>query len=85
MYLYIIVILLTLFISFIFFQAATEVSPLKGASVLHAPVQGEEYGKGVIFYTRNDVVVGLVLWNVFNKIPVARRVVIHFGLVVFIT
>jgi len=55
-------------------NAATEVSPLKGAAVLHAPVQGEEYGKGVIFYTRNDVVVGLVLWNVFNKIPVARRI-----------
>lgn len=25
---------------------------------------GEDYGKGVIFYLRNDIVVGIVLWNV---------------------
>jgi len=47
---------------------------LKESNVPHPPQQGEEYGKGVIFYTRNDVVVGLVLWNVFNKMPIARRV-----------
>merc|ERR1712071_138292 len=44
------------------------------SSVLHSPQKGEEYGKGVIFYTRNDIVVGLVLWNVFNKMPIARRI-----------
>ena len=47
---------------------------MKESSTLHAPVKGEDYGKGVIFYTRDDVVVGMVMWNVFNKIPVARRV-----------
>merc|ERR1712136_251498 len=47
---------------------------LKESSTPHPPQQGEEYGKGVIFYTRNDVVVGLVLWNVFNKMPIARRI-----------
>lgn len=47
---------------------------MKESSRLHAPVKGEDYGKGIVFYTRNDVVVGMVLWNVFNKIPVARRV-----------
>jgi len=47
---------------------------LKESNVPHPPQQGEEYGKGVIFYTRNDVVVGLVLWNVFNKMPIARRI-----------
>ncbi|XP_057367402.1 apoptosis-inducing factor 1, mitochondrial-like isoform X2 [Daphnia carinata] len=55
-------------------NAATEQSSMKGSSKLHAPVQGEHYGKGIVFYTRNDVVVGMVLWNVFNKIPVARRI-----------
>lgn len=55
-------------------QAATEQSSMKESNKLHAPVQGEHYGKGIVFYTRNDVVVGMVLWNVFNKIPVARRV-----------
>ena len=47
---------------------------LKESSSLHPPQRGEEYGKGVIFYTRNDIVDGLVLWNVFNKMPIARRV-----------
>jgi len=47
---------------------------LKESSSLHPPQRGEEYGKGVIFYTRNDIVVGLVLWNVFNKMPIARRI-----------
>lgn len=34
----------------------------------------EDYGKGVIFYLRDDVVVGIVLWNVFNRMSVARQV-----------
>lgn len=34
----------------------------------------DEYGKGVIFYLRNDVVVGIVLWNVFNRMSIARQV-----------
>ena len=38
------------------------------------PLDDEDYGKGVIFYRRNNTVVGILLWNVFNKIPVARRV-----------
>ena len=35
---------------------------------------GEDYGKGVVFYLRDDVVVGVLLWNVFNKINIARKV-----------
>ncbi|EFX75924.1 hypothetical protein DAPPUDRAFT_55621 [Daphnia pulex] len=54
-------------------NAAPEQSSLKESSKLHAPIEGEDYGKGIVFYTRNDVVVGMVLWNVFNKIPVTRR------------
>lgn len=38
------------------------------------PTQGEDYGKGVIFYLRDDVVVGIVLWNVFNRMSIARQV-----------
>ncbi|KAI5702928.1 hypothetical protein M8J75_005703 [Diaphorina citri] len=33
-----------------------------------------DYGKGVIFYLRNDIVVGIVLWNVFNRMSIARQV-----------
>nr|CAD7407749.1 unnamed protein product [Timema cristinae] len=39
-----------------------------------APKDGEDYGKGVIFYLRDDIVVGIVLWNVFNRMSVARQV-----------
>ncbi|XP_076847192.1 apoptosis-inducing factor 1, mitochondrial isoform X3 [Brachyhypopomus gauderio] len=40
------------------------------------PTQQEEnYGKGVIFYLRDKVVVGIVLWNVFNRMPIARKII----------
>lgn len=32
------------------------------------------YGKGAVFYMRDKAVVGLLLWNVYNKIPTARKV-----------
>lgn len=35
----------------------------------------ERYGKGVLFYLRDDKVVGVVLWNVFNRINTARAIV----------
>lgn len=34
----------------------------------------DEYGKGIIFYLKDDVVVGIVLWNVFNRMSIARQV-----------
>ena len=33
-----------------------------------------EYTKGVVFYVKENKVVGVVLWNVFNRIPIARKV-----------
>uniref|UniRef100_A0A3B4YQV9 Apoptosis inducing factor mitochondria associated 1 n=1 Tax=Seriola lalandi dorsalis TaxID=1841481 RepID=A0A3B4YQV9_SERLL len=33
------------------------------------------YGKGVIFYLRDKVVVGIILWNVFNRMPIARKII----------
>ncbi|XP_076034595.1 apoptosis inducing factor [Oratosquilla oratoria] len=41
----------------------------------HPPQTGENYGKGVVFYLRDNVVVGVVLWNVFNRMPIARKVI----------
>ncbi|XP_034034648.1 apoptosis-inducing factor 1, mitochondrial isoform X2 [Thalassophryne amazonica] len=35
----------------------------------------DDYGKGVIFYLRNKVVVGIILWNVFNRMPIARKII----------
>ena len=34
-----------------------------------------EYGKGVIFYLKNDKVVGILLWNIFNRIGLARTII----------
>ncbi|XP_035234131.1 LOW QUALITY PROTEIN: apoptosis-inducing factor 1, mitochondrial-like, partial [Stegodyphus dumicola] len=33
------------------------------------------YRKGIIFYLKDDVIVGIVLWNVFLKISVARKII----------
>jgi hypothetical protein len=57
---------------FKFFQEAQQVSPASGTP--ESPKHGEDYGKGVIFYLRDDVVVGIVMWNVFNRMSVARQV-----------
>lgn len=34
----------------------------------------DDYTKGVVFYLKENKVVGVVLWNVFNRIPIARKV-----------
>lgn len=34
----------------------------------------DDFGKGVVFYLRDDIVVGIVLWNIFNRISIARQV-----------
>ncbi|XP_032886265.1 apoptosis-inducing factor 1, mitochondrial isoform X6 [Amblyraja radiata] len=55
---------------------ATSVSvPADATAVAHPPAGGDDYGKGVIFYLRDKVVVGILLWNVFNRMPIARKVI----------
>jgi len=39
------------------------------------PQLGDDYGKGVIFYLRKDIVVGIVLWNIFSRMHIARRII----------
>nr|XP_060612322.1 apoptosis-inducing factor 1, mitochondrial isoform X1 [Anolis sagrei ordinatus] len=60
-------------------ETETEASEIKvsaaSPSSLQAPQQGEDYGKGVIFYLRDKVVVGIVLWNIFNRMPIARKII----------
>lgn len=34
-----------------------------------------DYSKGVVFYLKDKKVVGIVLWNVFNRIPIARKII----------
>lgn len=43
--------------------------------VPRAPEYGDNYGKGVIFYLRDNIIVGIVLWNVFTKMPIARKII----------
>lgn len=40
----------------------------------NSKTDSDQYGKGVIFYLKNDIVVGIVLWNVFNRMSLARQV-----------
>lgn len=34
----------------------------------------EDFNKGVLFYLRDDTVVGVILWNIFNRMSIARQV-----------
>ncbi|XP_070552913.1 apoptosis-inducing factor 1, mitochondrial-like [Ptychodera flava] len=60
-------------------EAVAEATPAPEPSeetppVPKAPEVGEDFGKGVIFYMKDKVIVGMVLWNVFNKMPIARQI-----------
>lgn len=54
---------------------ATTVSA-KRDDLPRSPDSGDDYDKGVVFYLRDDgVVVGIVLWNIFNRMSVARKII----------
>lgn len=54
---------------------AAAVSPVKATSV--KKVEGSnDFGKGVVFYLNDkDRVVGVLLWNLFNRISIARKII----------
>ncbi|XP_076309307.1 apoptosis inducing factor [Tachypleus tridentatus] len=54
---------------------AKEIEPSSVDIKPQPPVAGDDYGKGVIFYLRDNVIVGIVLWNVFNRMPIARKII----------
>ncbi|XP_011195258.2 putative apoptosis-inducing factor 1, mitochondrial isoform X1 [Zeugodacus cucurbitae] len=39
------------------------------------PNQADEYTRGVIFYMKDDKIVGILLWNLFNRIGLARTII----------
>ncbi|XP_017268136.1 apoptosis-inducing factor 1, mitochondrial isoform X1 [Kryptolebias marmoratus] len=53
----------------------TATSPVASATPAPAVEHKDDYGKGVIFYLRDKVVVGIILWNVFNRMPIARKII----------
>lgn len=38
------------------------------------PLNPNDYDKGVLFYMKDDQIVGILLWNVFNRISIARKI-----------
>lgn len=44
------------------------------ASKNNESISENDYNKGVVFYLKNDVIVGIVLWNLFNRMSIARQV-----------
>ncbi|XP_061904017.1 apoptosis-inducing factor 1, mitochondrial isoform X4 [Entelurus aequoreus] len=50
-------------------------SPVASTTPAPAVTHKDDYGKGVIFYLRDKVVVGIILWNVFNRMPIARKII----------
>ncbi|KAL3042278.1 hypothetical protein OYC64_020259 [Pagothenia borchgrevinki] len=53
----------------------TATSPVASSTPAPSGSHKDEYGKGVIFYLRDKVVVGIILWNVFNRMPIARKII----------
>lgn len=53
----------------------TATTPVASSTPTPAVEHTDEYGKGVIFYLRDKVVVGIILWNVFNRMPIARKII----------
>ncbi|XP_028276976.1 apoptosis-inducing factor 1, mitochondrial isoform X2 [Parambassis ranga] len=53
----------------------TATSPVASTTPPPVVAHKDEYGKGVIFYLRDKVVVGIILWNVFNRMPIARKII----------
>ncbi|XP_067623490.1 putative apoptosis-inducing factor 1, mitochondrial isoform X2 [Eurosta solidaginis] len=39
------------------------------------PKDADHYGRGVIFYMKDDKIVGILLWNLFNRIGLARTII----------
>ncbi|KJE94219.1 programmed cell death protein 8 [Capsaspora owczarzaki ATCC 30864] len=54
--------------------AAAVASPVP-AVVQPSTSNENDYGKGVVFYLRENKVVGILLWNIFGQIPTARRII----------
>ncbi len=50
-------------------------SPASGTDLtLESRAREEEYNRGVVFYLADDKVVGILLWNLFGQIPLARKI-----------
>lgn len=56
-------------------SADDEVKPQVPSNEKHQyDANNNEFNRGVVFYLKDDTVVGIVLWNIFNRMSVARQV-----------
>eukprot|EP00042_Codosiga_hollandica_P060008 m.920570 g.920570 ORF g.920570 m.920570 type:complete len:626 (-) comp66799_c0_seq1:147-2024(-) len=57
-------------------QTAAQQTPQQSGDGVAASRQAtKDFGKGVVFYLRGKQVVGVVTWNLPDKIPIARRII----------
>lgn len=54
-------------------STATETSTT--TTEVAAKNESDEFDKGVVLYLRGERIVGILLWNVFNRINIARKVI----------
>ena len=41
----------------------------------HGQMPTSDYGKGVVFYLKNDKIVGVLMWNMFQRTAVAQKLI----------
>lgn len=56
-------------------EEAVEQSPVASSTVTTSASEEEEFGKGVVFYMKEKKIVGVLLWNIFSLMPVARQII----------
>ncbi|KRG02527.1 putative apoptosis-inducing factor 1, mitochondrial isoform X2 [Drosophila mojavensis] len=56
-------------------NADEQLKTVTGPEMSCDPSEEPNYGKGVIFYLQNEKIVGILLWNLFNRIGLARTII----------
>lgn len=52
-----------------------ETTPTKDIPKTDNNDSSPEYGRGVVFYLKDEKIVGILLWNIFNRIGLARTII----------
>lgn len=55
-------------------KTVTDKAETKSSTPVRTEEGQDNWGKGVLFYMKEDKIVGILLWNVFNRISTARKV-----------
>ena len=56
-------------------EGAASDAPAGAATEGPAAPSADDYGRGAVFYLRNKRVVGVLMWNLFDRVPVARKII----------